>query len=75
MANNTQAIFHRYDNIKGVHRRLRAYVADWGLWKINYFVAHLSHDIYKSKGINGHLERQRIRDGLRKMARNIYNNK
>jgi hypothetical protein len=65
------AKFHSYDHIKGVHARLSQYVRDNGNDEhLNYFIAHLSHEVYKTRGGRGHLVRQHIRENLREIADN-----
>ena len=65
-------VFHQYDDVPGIHRRLRCYVVDNGREHLDYFVAHLSHEIYKARGIRGHSARQAIRDNLKELAEKIY---
>lgn len=65
--------FHQYDNIIGIHKRLRFYIEDNGTQYLNYFIAHLSHDIYKRKGIKGHNARQQIRNNLKDLSVKMIN--
>lgn len=39
-----------------------------GMVNLNLYIAHLSHKIYKSHGLKGHLVRQVIRRNLKKYA-------
>lgn len=66
-------VFHKYDSVHGIHRKLKTYIQDNGRWKLTYFVAHLSHEIYKARGICGHAARQKIRDDLIQLADKMYN--
>ena len=52
----------------GIHKQLRIRVCQRGLLNLNHFIAHLSHRIYKSHGLRGHLVRQTIRRNLKKYA-------
>jgi hypothetical protein len=52
----------------GVRRRLALYVQTYGYYKLDYYIAKLSHEIYPSHGIRGHLGRQNIRVSLKKHA-------
>ena len=61
-------LFHQYDNIHGIHRKLRCYIEDNGTQHLNYFIAHLSHAIYKRHGIKGHDARQEIKNNLKHLA-------
>lgn len=71
--------FHQYDNVYGIHRKLRCYIEDNGTQYLNYFISHLSHEIYKRHGITGHIARKKIRVSLKnltiKMERQIALNK
>ena len=67
-----QKMFHTYDSIVGIHRRLRKYIKDNGRNHLSYFIAHLSHDVYKSRGTQGHETRQEIRTNLKKLANQIF---
>ena len=62
--------YHRY----GVHKRLEIYVNDYGTHNLNYYIAKLSHEIYKSRGIRGHNGRQGIREHLKEYAYKILRN-
>jgi len=67
-----QRMFHTYDNIVGTHRQLRKYIKDNGRIHLSYFIAHLSHDVYKSRGTRGHETRQEIKANLKKLADRIF---
>jgi len=55
----------------GIHRQLREYINKNGLWNINQHIAHLSHKIFKSHGLKGHLVRQKVRWNLKRYAHSI----
>ncbi len=52
----------------GIHKQLRVRVIQKGALNLNRFIAHLSHKIFKSRGLRGHLVRQTIRRSLKKYA-------
>ncbi len=52
----------------GIHKQLRIRVFQGGMGNLNRYIAHLSHKIYKSHGLKGHLVRQVIRRNLKKYA-------
>jgi pantothenate kinase len=67
--------FQYYDvAFTGVHRKLRHYIIDNGRRNLDYFIAHLSHEVYKSHGERGHDTRQEIRRDLKKSAEKILIN-
>ncbi len=49
----------------GIHRQLREYINKNGRQNLHQYIAHLSHEIFKSHGLKGHLIRQRIRGNLK----------
>jgi uncharacterized protein YkwD len=51
------------------HLQVRDWVAKHGLDGVGLLIAHLSHDIYKGHGFQGHLARIRIRRNLWRYAR------
>lgn len=71
MNGNVQQVFRRYDSVVGIHRKLHYYIQDVGDWKLRYFIAHLSHEVYKSRGVRGHVGRQRVRASLLRLASKI----
>lgn len=52
----------------GIHRLLREYINKNGRQNLYRYIAHLSHKIYLSQGLKGHLIRQRIRGNLKNYA-------
>lgn len=56
----------------GIHKQLRIYMSLRGTRNVNLYIAHLSHGIFKSRGVRGHLVRQKIRSNLKKYAYDIY---
>ena len=66
-----QVLFHQYDNIQGVHRKLKYYITDNGTRHLNYFIAHLSHAVYKTHGVKGHDTRQQIRNNLKDLSKRM----
>jgi len=59
------AVFDSSNKRFCVRKRLRLWVQRNGLRGTSYYVAHLSHEIYKSHGTKGHKTRQEIRDDLK----------
>jgi hypothetical protein len=71
MGNRTYGVLVKFDSLHawlGVRRRLALYVQTYGYNKLDYYIAKLSHEIYPSRGIRGHLGRQKIRVSLKKYA-------
>lgn len=66
-------LFKQYDKIKGIHNRLLLYISDNGKWKLNYYIAYLSHEVYKTRGFRGHKARENIRVNLKKYTDRILN--
>jgi hypothetical protein len=52
----------------GIHKRLKLYIEQYGARDLDYYIAHLSHEIYRSHGIRGHSARQTIRRDLKNYA-------
>lgn len=72
--NGTYAKFIEFDkkyNGLSAHKRLELYVKNYGTYYLDYYLARLSHEIYKSHGIKGHTVRQKIRTNLKKYALTI----
>lgn len=77
MVNKAYAELVKFDNEHhniGVHQRLKIYVNKFGTRHLSYYLAKLSHEIYKSHGSRGHDGRINIRNNLRRYAYTILNN-
>lgn len=71
MANRAYAKLVEFDNQRvgmSVHQRLSEYVMLYGTFHLNYYLAKLSHEVYRSKGSRGHIGRRNIRENLKRYA-------
>jgi hypothetical protein len=51
-----------------IRKRLRLYVEAKGTYHLDYYIAKLSHEIFKTHGVRGHTGREQIRKGLKDYA-------
>jgi hypothetical protein len=51
-----------------VHKKLRLYVKAKGTYHIDYYIAKLSHEVFKTRGTKGHIGREVIRKNLKEYA-------
>ena len=54
-----------------VHKRLKLYVEAKGTYHLDYYIAKLSHEVFKTHGGRGHIGREKIRKGLKDYAYQI----
>jgi hypothetical protein len=56
-----------------IHTKLRMYIETNGTYLLNYYIAKLSHEIYKTHGNRGHIAREKIRIGLTNYSQKVLN--
>jgi hypothetical protein len=74
MTNKVYAELIKFDNEHigmGIHDKLKLYVISHKTYGLNYYIAKLSHEIYKTRGSKGHNGRTNIRRHLKQYANNI----
>jgi hypothetical protein len=72
--NNAYAELVEFDRGKlgyPVHKRLKLYVEAKGTYHLDYYIAKLSHEVFKTHGGRGHIGREKIRKGLKDYAYQI----
>jgi len=51
-----------------IHKKLRLYVEAKGTYHLDYYIAKLSHEVFKTRGTKGHIGREVIRKNLKEYA-------
>ena len=54
-----------------IHKRLEPYVREKGTYHLDYYIAKLSHEVFKTRGGRGHIGREKIRKSLKDYAYNV----
>ena len=78
MANSAWIIIKKFNDdhlAYGIHKRLELFIEQYRSRHLNYYIAHLSHEIYPNHGIRGHFVRQKIRRDLKIYAYGLLKEK